>query len=167
MSASRTHVSFTAHVALAALAVLCACGTPERSAPKTDQPSAQAAAEAPKPDDPRLAQGRELYTRICAVCHGAQGEGYKADAAPALNHPAYLGSVSDALLREAIANGRKGSTMSAWSKDHGGPLDPAGVDAVIAFMRSWYQGPRLTLEERPLSGSATRGAPLYAEHCAR
>ena len=167
MSASRTHVSFTAHVALAALAVLCACGTPERSAPKTDQPSAQAAAEAPKPDDPRLAQGRELYTRICAVCHGAQGEGYKADAAPALNHPAYLGSVTDALLRDAIANGRKGSTMSAWSKSHGGPLDPAGVDAVIAFMRSWYQGPRLKLEERPLSGSATRGAPLYAEHCAR
>lgn len=145
---------------------LCACGKPEQAVPQTSaKPAALAAAEPKR--DPRIEQGRELYTRICAVCHGASGEGYKADAAPALDHPAFLGSAGDAFLREAIANGRKGSTMSAWSRRHGGPLDDAGIAAVIAFMRTWQKGPPLALDERPLVGDAARGAPLYAEHCAR
>jgi cytochrome c oxidase cbb3-type subunit 3 len=159
--------------ALVACTVLvAACGKPEQPATQTHgKPSATATAAAgeskPQPDDPRVAQGRELYTRICAVCHGADGEGYKADAAPALNHQGYLGSVSDALLRDAIANGRKGSTMSAWSRRHGGPLDGAEVAAVIRFMRSWQKVPVRMLDERPLTGDPARGATLYAEHCAR
>ena len=27
-------------------------------------------------------EGGELYARMCAVCHGPKGEGYKADQAP-------------------------------------------------------------------------------------
>jgi len=137
-----------------------------------NSPKPAAAPQAPAvPVDPamaaKLAQGKELYTRICAVCHGANGEGYKADAAPALNHPAFLGSVSDSLLRDAIANGRTGSTMSAWSKRRGGPLDEAGVAAVIAFMRSWYTGEKLKLDNTRDTGDAARGSQLYAEHCTR
>ena len=121
--------------------------------------------------DPQLEKGRELYGRICAVCHGANGEGYKADAAPALNHPAFLGSVSDILLRDAIKNGRNGSTMSAWSKRRGGPLDDADVEAVIAFIRTWYQGEKLVLDERPTRGEhpadVEKGGALYKQHCMR
>src|SRR5205809_451939 len=62
-------------------------------------------------------QGAELYGRMCAVCHGPNGEGYKADQAPALRNPEYLASASDAFLRESIVNGRLGSTMSAWGRD--------------------------------------------------
>jgi len=145
--------------------------TPTTSPPASAPAEAKASAAPPAvPEDPaRIAHGKELYLRICAVCHGKNGEGYVADAAPALNHPGYLGSVTDALLRDAIENGRTGSTMSAWSKAHGGPLGTEDVTAVIAFIRSFYQGPKLVLDEGSLPGNPrsdrVRGAVLYAEHC--
>jgi mono/diheme cytochrome c family protein/rhodanese-related sulfurtransferase len=155
---------------IGALLMLVACGQAEPALPQNSAKPVTAAPQAAAPDPvlaARLAQGEELYTRICAVCHGLNGEGYKADAAPALNHPSYLGSVSDALLRDAIANGRTGSTMSAWSKQRGGPLDGADITAVIAFMRSWYTGPKLELDNKQGPGDPTRGGQLYAQHCAR
>src|SRR5579862_4702306 len=52
---------------------------------------------------PRLsetqAHGRDVYVRMCAVCHGRGGEGYSADQAPALAQPDFLASVSDDYLR--------------------------------------------------------------------
>jgi len=161
-----------AAIILSALLLIAACGQPDHAAPAAAATPAVTTKEAPAatPDAQhaaQLAQGKELYTRICAVCHGENGEGYKADAAPALNHPSYLGSVNDALLRDAIANGRNGSTMSAWSKERGGPLDAEGIDAVIAFMRSWYKGEKLKLDNRRGPGDPTHGNQLYLQHCAR
>src|SRR5579859_8097602 len=75
--------------------------------------------------------GQELYARMCAVCHGAAGEGYRADQAPALAHPDFLASATDVHLRNAIADGRAGSTMSAWSSLHGGPLGDTDVRAIV------------------------------------
>jgi cytochrome c oxidase cbb3-type subunit III len=109
--------------------------------------------------------GAERYGRMCAVCHGASGEGYAADQAPAIGHPDFLGSASDDFLRRAIANGRTGTTMSAWSTIRGGPLPPDEVTAVVAFMRSWEKAPRLTLDERPVTGDIARGTALYVKTC--
>ncbi|HVR61854.1 MAG TPA: c-type cytochrome [Polyangia bacterium] len=112
-------------------------------------------------------EGAALYARMCAVCHGPNGEGYKADQAPNLRNAEYLASASDALLRDAIANGRLGSTMSAWGRQSGGPLFPAEVDAVIAFMRLWHPQRDVTLDERPPAGDRGRGSQLYFQECAR
>jgi cytochrome c oxidase cbb3-type subunit 3/ubiquinol-cytochrome c reductase cytochrome c subunit len=111
--------------------------------------------------------GAELYGRMCAVCHGPAGEGYKADRAPAIGHPAFLGSVSDDFLRKAIANGRTGTTMSAWAKTRGGPLGTDDVEALVAFLRSWEDRPRPKLDDAPLKGDPARGAVLYARECVR
>jgi cytochrome c oxidase cbb3-type subunit 3 len=119
-----------------------------------------------KPDDPTVATGRALYARMCAVCHGDAGEGYRADQAPRLAQPELLASATDDFLREAVASGRAGSTMSAWGKSRGGPLDPQQVDAVVRFMRTWQEGLEVKLDESPLRGDAARGAPLYQERCA-
>ena len=112
-------------------------------------------------------QGAELYGRMCAVCHGKDGEGYKADQAPALRNAEYLASATDALLREGITMGRRGSTMSAWGRQAGGPLTPAEVDAVIAFMRLWHAKKDVTLDERPPVGDRGHGSQLYFQECAR
>jgi cytochrome c oxidase cbb3-type subunit III len=112
------------------------------------------------------ARGGELYGRMCAVCHGPSGEGYKADNAPAIAHPGFLATASDAYLREAIANGRMGTTMSAWGVEHGGPLVAADMDAVLAFMRSWDRGTRVDLDESPVGGDVSRGTATFSRSCA-
>jgi cytochrome c oxidase cbb3-type subunit 3 len=119
-----------------------------------------------RPSSELEARGGEIYGRMCAVCHGAAGEGYKADNAPALAHPDFLASVTDAYLRDAIAGGRSSTTMSAWGIEHGGPLVRGDLDAVVAFMRSWEHGDRARLDESPSLGDATRGENAYAVACA-
>src|SRR5262249_61248157 len=75
------------------------------------------------------ARGRELYDTMCAVCHGPNGEGYRADQAPRIAHPDFLSAVNDDYLRNAIAQGRPGTTMSAGGKDRGAPPSARGDDA--------------------------------------
>jgi len=112
-------------------------------------------------------RGAQLYGQMCAVCHGPRGAGYKADQAPAITHAAFLSSVSDDFLRQAINNGRSGTTMSAWSVLRGGPLSRADVEAIIAFLRTWDKRPHPKLDEAPLAGDVTRGSGVFAEECAR
>jgi cytochrome c oxidase cbb3-type subunit III len=112
-------------------------------------------------------QGAQLYGRMCAVCHDKNGEGYKADQAPAIGKSDYLASASDDFLFKAINDGRPTTTMSAWGFDHGGPLKKGEVEAVIAHLRTFQNDPRLTLDERPRTGDVTRGGNLFARECAK
>jgi cytochrome c oxidase cbb3-type subunit 3/ubiquinol-cytochrome c reductase cytochrome c subunit len=121
----------------------------------------------PAPPPVKLTHGAELYGRMCAVCHGAKGEGYKADQAPRLAGPEFQASIGDIALREAIKNGRMGTTMSAWSKDRGGPLGSQDVEELIQFLRTWRTSAPAVLDERPLSGDASRGEQSYARECSR
>jgi cytochrome c oxidase cbb3-type subunit 3 len=110
-------------------------------------------------------QGRELYARMCAVCHGREGQGYAADQATALAHPDFLASATDAYLQSAIELGRSATTMSAWSTSRGGPLSRPDVHAVVAYIRTWQHKPNAVLDERPVGGFATRGEASYAAQC--
>lgn len=112
-----------------------------------------------------VARGRQLYGRMCSVCHGARGQGYKADEAPRLAGAEFLASVSDAYLKKTIADGRSGTTMSAWSKARGGPLGAPDIDALVKFIRTWQHTPPLKLDQRPLSGDVERGRLVFAERC--
>lgn len=111
--------------------------------------------------------GHQLYGRMCSVCHGASGEGYKADNAPRLRHPDFLASATDSFLNTAIASGRRDTVMSAWSTARGGPLDNDDVQALVAFLRRWDYRSRPDLDRRPLHGDATRGKPIYDKHCVK
>jgi cytochrome c oxidase cbb3-type subunit 3/ubiquinol-cytochrome c reductase cytochrome c subunit len=101
------------------------------------------------------------------VCHGPDGAGYKADQAPAIGHPAFLGSVADSFLHRSIALGRGGTTMSAWGVERGGPLAGHDVDSLIAFLHVWERAPRVALDESPLRGDPSRGRDQYGTRCAR
>jgi len=103
---------------------------------------------------------------MCAVCHGAHGEGYRADAAPALGQPDFLASVSDEFLDFAISIGRFRTPMSAWRTDQGGPLTASDIQSIIAFMRTW-QTSQATLDERYANGDVARGKALFTSQCAR
>jgi cytochrome c oxidase cbb3-type subunit 3/ubiquinol-cytochrome c reductase cytochrome c subunit len=110
-------------------------------------------------------RGEHVYARMCAVCHGPAGEGYAADQAPQLANQSFLASVSDEFLRAAIANGRSGTTMSAWSRGRNGPLSSAEIDGLVAALHEWRERPRAELDERPPAGDATRGTAIFAAKC--
>jgi cytochrome c oxidase cbb3-type subunit 3/ubiquinol-cytochrome c reductase cytochrome c subunit len=131
------------------------------------RPAESKAPPAPPTLSPEAIRGGELYAKMCAVCHGPAGEGYAADQAPRLAQPDFLASVSDDYLREAIANGRRNTTMSAWARLKGGPLKPEDIDAVVLFIRGWQQRPSQRLDEKPLQGDAQKGAEVFAAQCAK
>lgn len=118
------------------------------------------------PPEPQ-SHGAELYGRMCSVCHGANGEGYKADQAPRLAGVEFQSTVTDEHLRDAIKNGRASTTMSAWGKERGGPLSDPDIEAVIKFLRTWRKGPEVALDEKALAGQATQGEAVYARQCNR
>jgi len=113
-----------------------------------------------------IEHGRELYGRMCSVCHGEDGEGYKADRAPMLANAEFLASVSDSFLIKAIADGRQKTVMSAWAVERGGPLKKEDIQALVTFMRTWESKPRVVLDESKLSSARVRrGEPVYAREC--
>lgn len=136
-------------------------------APVTSPATVVQPAPAQLEEPTQVAKGAELYGRMCAVCHGAHGEGYKADQATALAQPDFLASVSDDFLGYAIAEGRAGTTMSAWYKEAGGPLSVEDIRALLALLRSWQKTPSVTLDESAPRGDAARGREIFARECER
>jgi cytochrome c oxidase cbb3-type subunit 3/ubiquinol-cytochrome c reductase cytochrome c subunit len=124
---------------------------------------------APPPVDPvALAEhGKALYGKYCDFCHGKAGQGYAADEAPAIANEQFLRLADDEYLTHAIAKGRPGTTMSAWSNRGGGPLSDADVKAVVAFVRGWQKQPLEDVSGREAKGDRARGAPIYASKCVR
>lgn len=116
---------------------------------------------------PKETLGARHFARMCAVCHGPSGQGYAADQAPSLTRPDFLAAVEDGYLRTAILDGRGGTTMSAWSSLHGGPLSPQDADAVIAFLRSFGDRPHAALDDSAVTGDSARGDKLFESQCAR
>lgn len=140
-----------------ALASLTACKSrPSSPAAGNDDGSTAAAATAAR-------EGEALFQSLCAVCHGPDAKGYKADNAPSLVNPTFLESVTDAQLRRSIVDGRPGTSMAAYGTERGGPLPPESVNQLIAWLRT--KGPANKPLPAPRPGNLASGATLFAQHC--
>lgn len=96
-------------------------------------------------------RGRELFAERCANCHGANGEGGKGTGvtfsrprdqkivAPALNNPGFLAAATDAMIKESLVQGRKGTPMVSFLKKG---LKEKDIDDIVSFVRSFGQVPR-------------------------
>ena len=165
------HRAVTAIVSLAiagAGAFACKQGdaTPKRSAAPASSGSASIAA--PPMNPATLAQvsqlaAQPLYAALCKPCHGADAKGYAADHAPSLINPTFLESATDDFLRRSIRAGRPGTSMAAYGKTYGGPLDDAGIDRLVRFLRD--QGPPAHALPPTQSGNVAVGASVYAKRC--
>jgi cytochrome c oxidase cbb3-type subunit III len=107
--------------------------------------------------------GAGLYKALCAPCHGADAKGYAADHAPSLVNPTFLASATDAFLRQSIDAGRPGTSMGAYGKARGGPLDDAALDRLVAYLRGQGGPARPLIATAP--GDAAVGAKIYAATC--
>jgi cytochrome c oxidase cbb3-type subunit III len=109
-----------------------------------------------------------LYAENCAGCHGAEGRG---GAAIALANPVYLAIADDGSIRKVIANGVRGTAMSAFAESAGGMLTDAQIVLITKEIRSrWSQEGVLdaatALSYAPKStGDAQRGQVAYKTYC--
>lgn len=104
-------------------------------------------------------QGATLYDRHCAACHGNNGMG---GVGVPLALADFLAVADDHYLRTTIRSGRPGRVMPAFTQ-----LREEEVTALVQRIRSWKKPQaksQALIPARP--GSATRGEPLYAQHCA-
>lgn len=108
--------------------------------------------------------GKELFTMVCAMCHGAEGHStpIPLTRVPTLNHPDSLAMMSDDYLRHIIAKGRSGSPMAPM----GELLSPQGVDKVVAFIRSWEAKGVDPTTVLAINGKVLAGREYFRSNCA-
>jgi cytochrome c oxidase cbb3-type subunit 3 len=109
-----------------------------------------------------------LYAENCAGCHGAEGRG---GAALALADPVYLAIVDETAMRKVIANGVRGTPMSAFAQSAGGMLTDKQIDVITKEIRSrWSRRGILDGANPPsyapkLTGDVQRGEAAYKTYC--
>ena len=146
---------------IAGLAIpwLVACDLPGRPQPGP---------EVPRPES--VLAFDTLYGENCAGCHGKNGDH---GAAANLANPIYQALVDDARLRDVIANGEKGTLMTAFAIKAGGPLTDAQIEAIVQGIRARWKKENALAGENPPPykaahpGDPSKGQAVYAMACAR
>lgn len=115
--------------------------------------------------DPSKLAGPDLYAGLCAPCHGKQLEGYAADHAPSLVTPTFLESATDDFLTNSIVTGRPGTSMAAYGKQLGGPLDDGAIAKIVSFVRETGKVMPKALDPVAKGGDAKKGMALYDATC--
>ena len=97
--------------------------------------------------------GARLYADNCLACHGAAGEGDRAQGAPTLNDAIWLRGSSREAIKRQILNPRMGM-MPKWE----GRLDPVTIKMLAAYVHSLGGGedflevaedPEVEVDEQP------------------
>jgi len=79
---------------------------------------------------------------MCGVCHGPNGEGYKADQAPRLAQPDFQARSATNTYAKRSGTGAPARPCRAWSNDRGGPLTREDIEEMLKFIpRIVEQGP--------------------------
>lgn len=121
-------------------------------------------------------EGRAIYERRCSVCHGDQGSGaYWASSSIDPPPRDFTRTDSQVVSREAmidaVAYGRKGTAMTAWS----GRLSSEQIAAVVDFIRAEFMtghgeasGKIASVTPFPggLVGNAAKGGVFFHANCA-
>jgi cytochrome c oxidase cbb3-type subunit 3 len=82
--------------------------------------------------------GKKLYQKNCANCHGREGKG-ELGMGPALNNQDFLKSASDGFLWDTTARGRRDTPMFPSLRGLEGvrQLSEQEIDDLVTFIRSW------------------------------
>lgn len=90
-------------------------------------------------------QGKLLFDKYCAICHGAEGKGdgfnaFNLDPKPKdLSEKHYMEAFTDAMLFQTISQGGKGTNKSVLMPGWGGTLNRQDISYLIAYVRSLYR----------------------------
>ena len=108
-----------------------------------------------------------LYKNNCAGCHGENGQ---RGAARPLNDGLYLALIGKERLRNVIANGAPGTTMTPFAQDQGGTLTDQQITTLADEMeKRWARPLQFDAAAMPAydgaPGNATAGAVAFRQYC--
>lgn len=111
---------------------------------------------------------KTLFAQNCAGCHGENGSGA---AVQRLNDPVYLALVPEKTIHDTIENGRPGTLMPAFAREHAGPLYPKQINALVAGIEQNWGKPRADPHGLPPyaaqhPGDAATGLKVFNKACA-
>ena len=122
--------------------------------------------EIPAPSE--VSDFKILYSENCAGCHGTDGRG---GTAIALANPVYLAVADESAMRKIIADGVRGTSMSAFAQSAGGILTYKQIDVITSGIRSRWSRPGILDGANPpsyaakSSGDVQRGEVSYRTYC--
>jgi mono/diheme cytochrome c family protein len=133
-------------------------GALRRWRPPFRPPTAAGRAGASQPE------GKELFDRVCAPCHGADGAG---DLAKGISNSDFLAQASDRFLLETIAKGRSNTAMPSWSR-----FTNRELGNLLSFLRSLQMKPvqsesMALVRNGSVRGDSVRGDSLFYALCSR
>jgi cytochrome c oxidase cbb3-type subunit 3 len=146
-------------LSVVSLVMLAACSTLNRE-PRTD----------PEPIAPnQISDFDALYAQNCAGCHGAEGRG---GAAIALSNPVYLAIADEAVVRNVVASGVRGTSMPAFAQRAGGMLTEQQIEVIASGVFSRWgrkqvlDGANLPSYASRSAGNVDRGRVVFGTYCA-
>ncbi|WP_144017346.1 c-type cytochrome [Ekhidna lutea] len=109
-----------------------------------------------------------MYEKYCALCHGADREGYAADNAPSLRSQSLLAtSKSSNFLRYTIQYGRSGTAMAGYLDRQGGPMEYIDIEILLQWLYETSEvNEPIELSREPVLGNLELGKTIYANDCA-
>jgi cytochrome c oxidase cbb3-type subunit 3 len=116
--------------------------------------------------DEEMARAEENYQTYCALCHGEDRTGYRADHAPSLRTQSLLSTAYPRFLYTAMGYGRANTAMEGYSEEMGGPLSRADLRLITRWLAQVEGIEPVTLPGGVVHGDAELGAELYASTCA-
>lgn len=110
----------------------------------------------------------KLFAKNCAGCHGKDG---RLGPAPPLNDPLFRALVPEKELLKVITEGRPGTPMPAFARDHGGTLTPKQVEILALGIKSHWGKAEAPKDAPPYlatglpTGNAEAGKKVFARAC--
>ncbi len=110
--------------------------------------------------------GRKLFDRICAQCHGESGRGY---VGPSITSHDFLKTASDEFIWEMIAYGRTGSPMKGNLKGRDGTVDLTRkeINDIVAYIRTFEDNPPVFVGISTIPGESINGRDDFNRFCAQ
>ena len=133
----------------------------------TDKPAIK---EDMTPIEGDVKKGKKLFAERCVQCHGEEGRGGKGTGVtlsrkrdlpiipPALNNSGFLASASDVMIRDTIANGRKGTPMISMLT---AGLTETDIDDLVAYIRTFEE--TAASQEKALIGKTDESPVIMLE----
>lgn len=106
------------------------------------------------------------YQQYCALCHGADRQGYANDEAPSLRSESLMRSGFPNHLLFAIAYGRHGTPMGGYFEEVGGPMNGAELYRLVRWLIDQVGVEPVEVSPEPVIGDIALGQVTYAENCA-